>query len=79
MTSPDAAGPAVPSAESGQATTRPAPPVARPATPARERPSDGPPPEDELPPPTGTLFVMMLYIMLLAGMWGAIYFEFLGR
>lgn len=36
-------------------------------------------PPDELPPPVGTLFVMMLYIMLLAGMWGAIYFEFLGR
>lgn len=35
--------------------------------------------EKELPPPTGTLFLMMLYIMLLAGMWGAIYFDFLGR
>lgn len=35
--------------------------------------------EEELPPPVGTLFLMMLYLMLLAGMWGAIYFEFLGR
>jgi hypothetical protein len=35
--------------------------------------------EDELPPPTGTLFLMMLYVMLLAGMWGAIYFDFIGR
>jgi hypothetical protein len=34
---------------------------------------------DELPPPTGTLFLMMLYIMILGGMWGAIYFEFIGR
>jgi hypothetical protein len=41
--------------------------------------SDGLPGEDELPPPVGTLFLMMLYIMLLAGMWAAIYFEFLGR
>lgn len=35
--------------------------------------------EDELPPPTGTLFVMMLYLMVLAGMWGAIYWMFLER
>ncbi|MEX1257793.1 MAG: hypothetical protein WEG36_09250 [Gemmatimonadota bacterium] len=33
---------------------------------------------DELPPPVGTLFLMMLYIMVLAGMWAAIYFQFLG-
>lgn len=35
--------------------------------------------EEELPPPTGTLFVMMLYLMVLAGMWGAIYWLFLER
>lgn len=35
--------------------------------------------EEELPPPVGTLFVLMLYIMVLAGMWGAIYLDFLGR
>lgn len=35
--------------------------------------------DEELPPPTGTLFLMMIYIMVLAGMWGAIYFEFIGR
>jgi len=34
--------------------------------------------EEELPPPVGTLFVMMLYIMVLAGMWAAIYYQFLG-
>ncbi len=37
------------------------------------------PQDDELPPPVGTLFVLMLYIMVLAGMWGAIYLDFLGR
>ena len=35
--------------------------------------------EGEVPPPVGTLFLMMLYLMLIAGMWAAIYFEFLGR
>jgi hypothetical protein len=44
-----------------------------------DRRTDDLPGEDELPPPVGTLFLMMLYIMLLAGMWSAIYFEFLGR
>lgn len=34
---------------------------------------------EELPLPTGTLFFMMLYLMVMAGMWAAIYFEFLGR
>lgn len=43
-----------------------------------ERPESGGEP-DEIPPPTGTLFFMMIYIMILAGMWGAIYFEFVGR
>lgn len=35
--------------------------------------------EEELPPPTGTLFLTMLYIMVVAGMWLSIYFEFIGR
>jgi hypothetical protein len=35
--------------------------------------------EEELPPPTGTLFLLMLYIMVMAGMWFAIYFDFVGR
>jgi hypothetical protein len=36
-------------------------------------------PEEELPLPTGTLFFMMIFLMVMAGMWLAIYFEFLGR
>lgn len=35
--------------------------------------------EDELPPPVGTLFLSMIYIVVLAGMWLSIYFEFIGR
>lgn len=36
-------------------------------------------PEEELPPPTGTLFLMMLYLAALAGMWGAMYLIMLSR
>jgi hypothetical protein len=39
---------------------------------------DGPSGE-EIPLPVGTLFLMMIYIMVMAGMWLAMYFEFLGR
>ncbi len=35
--------------------------------------------EEEIPLPVGTLFLMMLYIMVMAGMWFGMYFEFLGR
>jgi quinol-cytochrome oxidoreductase complex cytochrome b subunit len=35
--------------------------------------------DEEIPLPVGTLFLMMLYIMVMAGMWLAMYFEFLGR
>ena len=35
--------------------------------------------EEEVPPPTGTLFFMMLFLMLMAGMWVAIYLDFIGR
>jgi len=35
--------------------------------------------EEELPLPIGTLFFMMIFLMVMAGMWLAIYFEFLGR
>ncbi len=38
-----------------------------------------PPEEEDVPPPVGTLFVMMIFLMVLGGMWAAIYFEFLGR
>ncbi len=34
---------------------------------------------DELPPPTGTLFLMMLFLMLIAGMWLGVFFQFIGR
>jgi len=37
------------------------------------------PGEDEPPPPTGTLFLMTLYLAALAGMWGAMYLIMLGR
>lgn len=36
-------------------------------------------PTEELPLPIGTLFLTMLYIMVIAGMWASIYFEFIGR
>ena len=51
-----------------------------------ERPgsAEGPSPEEdptaeEVPAPVGTLFLLMVYLMIMAGMWLAIYFEFLGR
>ena len=36
-------------------------------------------PGDELPPPVGTLFILLLYLMLMGGMWGAIYLILLER
>jgi hypothetical protein len=44
-----------------------------------ETPTQPPEQEEELPLPIGTLFFMMIFIMVMAGMWLAIYFEFLGR
>lgn len=35
--------------------------------------------EEDLPLPTGTLFFMMIFLMVMAGMWMAIYFDYLGR
>lgn len=45
---------------------------------------EGPAPDEdataeEVPAPVGTLFLLMVYLMVMAGMWLAIYFEFLGR
>lgn len=37
------------------------------------------PGEEDVPAPVGTLFLLMVYLMVLGGMWLAIYFEFLGR
>jgi hypothetical protein len=36
-------------------------------------------PPDEEPQLSGTLFVVMVIIMLTAGMWAAVYFMLLGR
>jgi hypothetical protein len=35
--------------------------------------------DEEPPPPTGTLFLMTLYLAALAGMWGAMYLIMLAR
>lgn len=45
----------------------------------RSPPASAEAPNEELPPPTGTLFLLMIYLMIMAGMWLAIYFDFLGR
>lgn len=34
---------------------------------------------DDIPPPTGTLFFVTIYLMVMAGMWGAIYVLMLQR
>ena len=36
-------------------------------------------PEPELPPPTGTILVLTVYLVALAGMWGAMYLLMLAR
>jgi len=43
------------------------------------RPDEAGPDDDEIPLPIGTLFLMMIFLMVMAGMWLAMYFEFLGR
>lgn len=35
--------------------------------------------ESELPPPTGTIVVLTVYLVALAGMWGAMYLLMLAR
>ena len=34
---------------------------------------DPPAADEELPPPTGTVFLLTIMLALLAGMWGAVY------
>jgi hypothetical protein len=34
---------------------------------------------DEIPPPVGTVFFVTIYLMVMAGLWGAIYFLMLER
>jgi hypothetical protein len=58
------------------------PASARPLDPEASRPMehrDEVGTDEELPLPVGTLFLMMLYVMVMAGMWFGMYFEFLGR
>ncbi|MEJ2503246.1 MAG: hypothetical protein P8177_07995 [Gemmatimonadota bacterium] len=61
-----------------------------PTGPVTPPPHDGPPPHpdesasdelspDEEPTTTGTLFIMVLFLMALAGMWGIMYFTLLSR
>jgi hypothetical protein len=35
--------------------------------------------EEEIPPPVGTTFVMIAYMLLLSGMWGLMYLGLLAR
>lgn len=35
--------------------------------------------DEELPPPTGTMFLLGVYMAVLAGMWGAMYMILLSR
>ncbi len=37
------------------------------------------PTDEELPPPTGTMFVMLVYIGLLIALWGAAYWTLVTR
>jgi hypothetical protein len=41
-------------------------------------PDGGLPPEHE-PVTTGTLFILLVFLMALAGLWGIMYFTLLGR
>lgn len=34
---------------------------------------------DSIPPPTGTLFVLLVYLAMLAGMWGTMYLYLLSK
>ncbi len=37
------------------------------------------PGDEEVPPPTGTTFVMVLYMLLLTGMWTLMFLGLIGR
>ncbi len=34
---------------------------------------------ESVPPPNGTLFVLLVYLAILVGMWGTMYFYLLGK
>lgn len=38
-----------------------------------------PPPEEREPAPVGTLFLMMIFLAAIAGMWGLMYWTLLSR
>ena len=55
-------------------------PVTPPAhEPESPEPGDGGLPPEEEPTTTGTLFIMILFLMALAGMWGIMYLTLLNR
>jgi hypothetical protein len=54
------------------------PPAHEGTTSADEESADELSPEEE-PTTTGTLFIMVLFLMALAGMWGIMYFTLLNR
>lgn len=63
-----------PSEEPSEAAAREEPEAA-----AHEEPGTGGVPEEEEPELIGTLFVVMVLIIMTAGMWSAVYFMLLGR
>jgi hypothetical protein len=56
----------------------PVTPPSRPDEPAADEGGTGLPPEEE-PNTTGTLFIMIFFLMALAGMWGIMYLTLLNR
>ena len=64
--------------EPGERSATPPSRDAIPPTPPPERGPDELSPEEE-PVTTGTLFIMVLFLMALAGMWGIMYFTLLHR
>lgn len=46
---------------------------------ASQEPSQANEPETDSEHPLGTLFVLMVFLIALAGMWGAVYLIYLGR
>ena len=54
-------------------------PPAHDQDPGVEEPGEAGLPPDEEPTTTGTLFIMILFLMALAGMWGIMYLTLLNR
>ena len=51
---------------------------AGPSSPGQEPASEGQELE-EIPEPVGTLFLLMIYVIVLAGMWGTMYWILISR